>query len=65
MVKKNLIIEGNSKKSISDVELKKRVTKALKGKKITPVIPTGTKGIPSAVPPAIRLTAQLICADTH
>lgn len=36
MVKKYLFIEGNSKKSISDVELKKRVTKALKGKKITP-----------------------------
>ena len=35
MVKKNLIIEGNNK-SISDLELKKRVTKALKGKKITP-----------------------------
>ena len=36
MVKKYLFIEGNSNKSISDLELKKRVTKALKGKKITP-----------------------------
>lgn len=36
MVKKYLFIEGNNNKSISDVELKKRVTKALKGKKITP-----------------------------
>ena len=36
MVKKYLFIEGNNKKSISDVELKKKVTKALKGKKITP-----------------------------
>ena len=35
MVKKNLIIEKNGT-SISDLELKKRVTKALKGKKITP-----------------------------
>ena len=35
MVKKNLIIEKNGV-SISDLELKKRVTKALKGKKITP-----------------------------
>ena len=29
MVKKYLFIEGNNNKSISDVELKKRVTKAL------------------------------------
>ena len=36
MVKKYLFIEGNNNKSISDVELKKRVTKALKSKKITP-----------------------------
>ena len=36
MVKKYLFIEGNNNKSISDVELKKRVIKALKGKKITP-----------------------------
>ena len=36
MVKKYLFIEGNNNKSISDVGLKKRVTKALKGKKITP-----------------------------
>ena len=35
MIKKNLIIEKNGV-SISDMELKKRVTKALKGKKITP-----------------------------
>ena len=35
MVKKNLIIEKNGV-SISDLELKKRVTKILKGKKITP-----------------------------
>ena len=35
MVKKNLIIEKNGT-SISDLELKKRVTKVLKGKKITP-----------------------------
>lgn len=34
MVKKNLVIEKNGA-SISDLELKKRVTKALKGKKIT------------------------------
>ena len=34
MVKKCLMIEGNGA-SISDLELKKRVTKALKGKKIT------------------------------
>ena len=36
MVKKYLFIEGNNNKPISDVELKKKVTKALKGKKITP-----------------------------
>ena len=35
MVKKNLIIEKNGA-SISDLELKKRVTKVLKSKKITP-----------------------------
>ena len=36
MIKKYLFIEGNNNKPISDVELKKKVTKALKGKKITP-----------------------------
>ena len=35
MVKKCLMIEGNGA-SISDLELKKRVTKVLKSKKITP-----------------------------
>ena len=35
MVKKCLMIEGNGV-SISDLELKKRVTKVLKSKKITP-----------------------------
>ena len=35
MVKKCLMIEGNGA-SISDLELKKRITKVLKSKKITP-----------------------------